>query len=194
MELKIEIDGKIMEATMKVVGDTMLVSPKEVEFDVSMFKDGDVITFGHHKDGGYSWTCILRGEIKITPDSIIIKDYCCINCDGCVYLKPDVSNIANYVRFATEEEKKELFDKLAEEGWEFDFEKKELIKLRWKPKVDETCFLPCFDFPKFIAKQWLWEINGFSTYHYNEGWVFRTKEECQEFCNRLNQAIEGVKP
>lgn len=194
MDLKIEIDGKIMEATMKVVGDTMLVSPKEVEFDVSMFKDGDVITFGHHKDGGYSWTCILRGEIKITPDKIIIKDYCCINCDGCVYLKPDVSNIANYVRFATEEEKKKLFDKLAEEGYEWKAETKELVKLKLKPMTGEWYYTPVICNTQFKVLKCEWSNDAMDVLYFGKGWVFRTKEDCQEFCNRLNQAIEGVKP
>lgn len=194
MELKIEIDGKIMEATMKVVGDTMVVSPKEVEFDVSMFKDGDVITFGHHKDGGYSWTCILRGEIKITPDNIIIKDYCCINCDGCVYLKPDVSNIANYVRFATEEEKKELFDKLAEEGYEWNPDIKELVKLKWKPMNGQSHYKPIICNASFKATMQVWTDEDIDVLYFDKGWVFKNKEECQEFCNRLNQAIEGVKP
>ena len=194
MDLKIEIDGKIMEATMKVVGDTMLVSPKEVEFDVSMFKDGDVITFGHHKDGGYSWTCILRGEIKITPDKIIIKDYCCINCDGCVYLKPDVSNIANYVRFATEEEKKELFDKLAEEGYEWNPDTKELVKLKWKPSMYDPYYIPFYETCEFIPMGTNWNGRNKDYIRYNKGLCFKTEEECQEFCNRLNQAIEGVKP
>ena len=27
-----------------------------------------------------------------------------------------------------------------------------------------------------------------------KGWVFKTKEECQVFCNRLNNAINSVKP
>ena len=26
------------------------------------------------------------------------------------------------------------------------------------------------------------------------GWVFKTEKECQEFCNRLNEAISSVKP
>ena len=33
MELKIEIDGKIMEAAIKVVDDTMVVSPKIEKYE-----------------------------------------------------------------------------------------------------------------------------------------------------------------
>ena len=144
-------------------------------------KDGDVVTT---KDGQHMF---------------INKKYLEEGC-GYAYIGWNFDNDTEFIegqwcysRFATEEEKKLLFDKLEEEGYEWDAEKKELVKIKWKPKVGETCFLPCFDFPKFIPKKRLWEINGFSTYHYNEGWVFKTKEECQEFCNRLNNAINSVK-
>ena len=34
----------------------------------------------------------------------------------------------------TEEEKKKIFDKLAEEGYEWKADTKELVTLKWKPK------------------------------------------------------------
>lgn len=65
---------------------------------------------------------------------------------------------------------------------------------KWIPKLNETIFVPHLEFAEFITKQWLWEINEYSSYHYDKGWVFPTKEECQSFCDKLNQAINQIKP
>ena len=191
MDVKIKQGSEMLDATIEMVDGVMVVSPKEVKFEP---KDGDVLTCGRDYEGGLSWTFILKGEIEHFHDDYkFAEEYVSLDSNDSFEIS-SYSDAIKWFRLATEEEKKKLFDKIAEEGFEWKPDTKELVKLKWKPKVDETCFLPCFDFPKFIAKQWLWEINGFSTYHYNEGWVFRTKEECQEFCNRLNDAINSVKP
>ena len=194
-ELKIKYKGKLINAIIEVVDGVMVVSPKEEKVDVAKFKDGDIITCGWD-DGSksYNWTGILRGEIEYISDNMFIGDYCSLDCEGEFLDHNSNSDSATWVRYATEEEKQKLFDKLKEEGLEWKPATKEIVKLEWKPKVDETIFAPHFDSPKFITKQWLWEINGFSTYHYDKGWVFRTEEECEEFCDRLNDAINSVKP
>jgi hypothetical protein len=101
----------------------------------------------------------------------------------------------NDLRLATEEEKKKLFDKLAEEGYEFDFEKKELVKLKWKPKEGEEFWFPLY----YASPSGLKPIKSMLNKErdkeiLDKGWVFKTKEECQGFCNRLNNAINSVKP
>ena len=99
------------------------------------------------------------------------------------------------IRPATEEEKKKLFDKLAEEGYEWDAEKKELVKLKWQPKEGEY-----FYFPICIVLTCIFTTNG-TMYNrgrdkslLDNGWCFKTAEECDQFCRQLNQAIKGVKP
>jgi hypothetical protein len=111
---------------------------------------------------------------------------------------PDGGHISyvSQLRPATEEEKQKIFDKLAEEGYEFDFEKKELVKLKWNPKVGDTYFRPDFNRCMFMCYEGKCR---YDTMRYikdcvEKGWVFKTKEECQGFCNRLNNAINSVKP
>lgn len=187
MEIKIKNNNEIIDATIEMVDGVMVVSPKEVKFEP---KDGDVLS--NYIRNQYQGTFILD-NVSDCGEAIF---HVCLDADG-KFITGNGGNYCGYIddcRPATEEEKKLLFDKLAEEGYEFDFEKKELVKLKWKPKEGETCFAPYFDFPKFITKQWLWEINGFSTDYYNKNWIFRTEQECQEFCDRLNEAINSVKP
>lgn len=200
MEVKIKTDNEMVDATIEMVDGVMVVSPIEVEeVDITQFKDGDIIACGWHTgDKSYSWVSILRGEIERITDNLFIKDYCTLNCDGSFYLENGESDSTTYVRYATEEEKKKLFDKLKEEGYEFDFEKKVLVKLKWKPKDHEKVYVAGFTF---------YNENSFCPFEdtvysgsaqwraaEKRGWYFQTEEECQEFCNRLNKSISSIKP
>lgn len=188
----------MLDATIEMIDGVMVVSPKK-ENNVAMFKTGDIITCGWEEDGeSCSWVSILDGRITEEYDgNYFMEDFCSLYLDerdDALIAENGNSDAATYVRYATEDEKEKLFKALAANGFEWDSEKKELVKLKWKPKVGEICFAPYFDFPKFITKQWLWEINGFSTDCYNKNWIFRTEQECQEFCDRLNESISSIKP
>lgn len=187
MELKIEIDGKIMEATMKVVGDTMVVSPKEVKFEP---KDGDVLSC-FFKDE-YQGIFIFEEESECGEAIFHVA----LDADG-KFIKGNGCSYFGYVynaRPATEEEKKKLFDKLAEEGYEWNPDTKELVKLKWKPSIYDPYYIPFYETCEFIPMGTNWNGRNKDNIRYNKGLCFKTEEDCQEFCNRLNQAIEGVKP
>ena len=178
MEVKIKQGNEMLDATIEMVDGVMVVSPKEVKFEP---KDGDVVTDG---DGSLF---IYKESLNGSNVYVIVKD-------NLVVFKPVYTY--NVYRFATEEEKKKLFDKLAEEGWEWKPATKELVKLRWKPKINELYYLPRFDLYaiRFLIDYTKWSDNDEDEDVYDNGWVFRTKKECQEFCNRLNDAINSVKP
>lgn len=185
MELKIEIDGKIMEAAMKVVGDTMVVSPKIEKYEP---KDGDVV----YVDTGNKNIIIYREQQNKVGRYVnyINEQHLYIDtCDFCGSIYDIIE-----IRPATEEEKKELFDKLAEEGYEWKAETKELVKLKWKPSMYDPYYIPFYETCEFIPMGTNWNGRNKDNIRYNKGLCFKTEEECQEFCNRLNQAIEGVKP
>lgn len=117
-----------------------------------------------------------------------------------IYDKTYISNLTDHlqgnqnIRLATEEEKQKLFDKLKEEGLEFDFEKKELVKLRWKPKHSEEYFYPFFDAFKFVTNSTEWDRETFDFKMLDMGWCFKTQEECEEFCKKLNDCISSINP
>ena len=184
MEVKIKQGNEMLDATIEMVDGVMVVSPKEVKFEPN---DGDIVV------------CESYGVLQL----FICKKYedeCCCYCH-CFY---DVSDSSIYFnesesycvdRYATEEEKKKLFDKLAEEGIEWKADTKELVTLNWKPKEGRV-----FWFPLYYASPSEFEpitslLNkGRDKAILDKGWCFKTKEECQEFCNRLNEAINSVKP
>lgn len=187
MEVKIKQGEKMLDATIEMVDGVMVVSPKE-KFEP---KDGDIV------------------YVKTNHENIIIykeqtnklgryvnyfnKQYLYIDtCDFC----GSYANIIE-IRPATEEEKKELFDKLAEEGYEWKPDTKELVKLKWKPKVGEIFYTIAGNTCSnniFFVESYKWVDDSRDNNLYYRRIVFKTKDECQEFCNRLNDAINSVKP
>ena len=134
MEVKIKRGSEMLDATIEMVDGVMVVSPKEVKFEP---KDGDVVSY---MNGDKATIYVFAGGYKyntsfyVAYSSLYNKVYKTLN--------GHLDRNRDDIRPATEEEKKKLFDKLAEEGYEFDFENKELIKLKWKPKEGEEYYTP----------------------------------------------------
>lgn len=191
MEIKIKNNNEYVPATLEVVDGVMIVSPVKGN-DISQFKDGDVVVYCYGEDA--TTIAVLQVEVDTISKYLFIKDYVSLDSVEGLLLDSNYTDAATDVRYATEEEKQKLFDALAKEGKTWDVVKKAVVELKWRPIIGETCFAPYFDYPEFITKQWLWEINWYSTEYYNKGWCFKTKEECEAFCKKLNQAIMEVDP
>ena len=189
MEVRIKQGKEMIDATIEMVDGVMVVSPKEVKFepkdgDVS-FHDGMIYIFKGVKPSSMLpgktaiiHHCYYDGEILQVKEGV-----------GCGYI--DCSQ-----RPATEEEKQKLFDKLAEEGYSWDAERKELVKLKWKPKVGDDFYYPFFEDFKAVVRRFIYSSDERldEDEDIKNGRVFKTEQECQEFCNRLNEAINQVKP
>ena len=185
MGVKIKNGEEMIDATIEMVDGVMVVSPKVEKFEP---KDGDILFIKSscdniiiYKESG----CGICRYVNFSNNRYLYTDDLIV-CD-----KDDVKEI----RPATEEEKQKLFDKLKEEGYEWDAEKKEVVKLKWKPKVGDTYYRPDFNRCMFMCYEGRCR---YDTMRYikdciEKGWCFKTKEECQEFCNRLNNAINQVK-
>lgn len=185
MEVKIKQGEEMLDATIEMVDGVMVVSPKEVKFKP---KDGDVCK---------STFCIYI--FKRVDNAKAVVYHCCLNVDQdelSVKQSIGVGYVDEYQRPATEEEKKKLFDKLAEEGWEWKADTKELVKLKWKPKKGEPYFSPIFSNIDFLFSTCGHTYTG----HFTDEMTikkmraFRTKDECQLFCDKLNQTIEEYEP
>jgi hypothetical protein len=145
-------------------------------------KDGDVVS-----SGAYIFVCkkhLSNDEILAYFGYDFYSDKIIVDSARTFY--------ADHI--ATEEEKKKLFDKLKEEGYEWDAEEKELVKLKWKPVLGEVYFRVEFVDHEFRYADWNWKNSTYEIEAYERGWCFKTKEECQVFCDKLNQAIKNVEP
>ena len=182
MEVKIKQGSEMLDATIEMVDGVMVVSPKEVKFEP---KDGDVVAC---EDYGCLELFIFKERIDETE--------CTCYCYYCEKGNRLFVDNDEYIvsRFATEEEKKKLFDKLAEEGWEWKAETKELIKLKWKPTYGTLYYRPGIRRAEINVISDGWADNDMDKSYYDKGWIFKTYKECDAFCDKLRQAIEGVKP
>ena len=181
MKVKIKNNEELIDATIEMVDGVMVVSPKEVKWEP---KDGDVVVCD---DGGI--------QIFICKENLgdSIYSYCMYNAeDNELTFYENIRYMIN--RPATEEEKQKLFDKLAEEGWEWDADKKQIVKLKWKPKRFEYYYAPFCNGVIFEPCEYQSVDTVFDNLRYDKSWVFKTIQECQAFCDRLNKAIEEVKP
>lgn len=185
MKVRIKQGEEMIDATIEMVDGVMVVSPKEVYEP----KDGDVVSI-FNKSYGVWMTAICR-EIHNERCSV----YCMIDAKDKLSVNLSKVSTSYGIIAATEEEKQKLFDKLAEEGLAWDAERKELVKLKWKPKENERYYYPANYGYGFVLADTCFNANFLNDVKRIEsGRYFKDKQECQEFCNRLNEAINSVKP
>lgn len=147
----------------------------QVEKPQPEFKDGDIVI----SDSGT--IVIVRGislTRKIYYHAYMRNEYIYINqVEGEFF-----SRISRIKRFATEEEKQQLFDALAKEGKAWDAEKKQIVDL--KPKCE---FKP---FDKVLGrneKDDVWEAELFSHYREESQYPFRCIGFSRKYCIPYNE-------
>ena len=162
----------------------------------AIYNDGDILSLGRDDSSKvlaiYKCACVNNRDFfvahAIKIGSLVLNE--CV--DACL----EQSICVDFARIANEDEKKELFDALEKSGYRWNAEKKAVVELKCKPNVGDD-----YHFPSFTEKDgftpcsnYSWCNSRFDKMLHNRGWVFRTKEECEAYCKKLNQAIEGVKP
>lgn len=188
MEVKIKQGDEMLDATIEMINGIMVVSPLVVNYKPNK---GEVVTITTTGNGSY--TCFYKefNTSGVYAYGGLNNLYNMLFEDGLVCIKDRLK----YIYPANEPERKRLFDKLADEGYEFDFEKKELVKIKWKPKYKEPYFAPHFSNIDFLFST----CSHIYTEHFSDELtfkqtsVFKTEQECQAFCDRLNEAINSVK-
>lgn len=100
------------------------------------------------------------------------------------------------VRSATPDEKQLFFDELSKAGYQWDEENRKVVKQRWKPGPRETYYRPLSTGPDpepYLTTAQAWMNYEIDKKAYEKDWVFQSKEECDAFCQKLNEAIQNVK-
>lgn len=101
----------------------------------------------------------------------------------------------NNCRPATSEEIDFLLKVLKDEGYSWDPIGCKPIKNKYAPEMGECYFSPIVDVaaePPFLVLRSEWRCLNYDMDLLKKGWVFRTEEEAQALCDKLNKAIEGV--
>lgn len=168
----------IPEGCKAVIKDGSVVFEKEQKF-----KDGDILAYKDSLSNTFPFI------YKDTDEAGFYIFYVGVDCSENIQLLDDADNRWGNapLRYATEEEKQLLFDKMKEQGLKWNAEEKRVEKIRWRAKRGEyyflfrsttlkvDCYTECFD-----------EIDA-NLYHSDN--YFRTNEQAEEAAKRVKEVL-----
>lgn len=176
----------IPEGCKAIVKDGSVVFEREEKTEVKEFKDGDVLV-DDFKSSYFPYKIILIYKGTKSVDGCY-EYYINRSQTGALSENSSCSNFSNSrVRHATEEEKKELFDLMKENGLQWNAEEKRVEKIRWRAEkgndyyfIDSFCYLRQ-DYENFQ----LMDDNIYNSYNY-----FRTEEQAEEAAKRVKETLK----
>ena len=173
----------IPEGCKAIVKDGSVVFEKEEK--VSNFKDGDILVAVVNKERRNAF--IYKG----TNAAGFHLYYAGINTFGDLLINnsPDGGNWGRcnqVLSHATEEEKQLLFDKMKEQGLQWNAEKKRVEKIRWRAKKGEYYYHINADGFASTIKHTDY-ITDY--YRYNFGNYFHTEEQTKEAARRVKETL-----
>lgn len=170
----------IPEGCKAVVKDGSVVFEKEQKF-----KDGDILA--HADYSNYPCPFIYKG----TDVRGLYQFYVGVNNVDEIYLSDDVEKRwgNGALRYATEEEKQLLFDKMKEQGLKWNAEEKKVEKARWRAKRGEHYSL--LDRITLKADCYIESFDEIDTKLYDSGNYFRTEEQAKEAAKRVKETLRN---
>lgn len=164
IELKAGDSLNIPEGCKAVIKDNVVVFEKE-------FEEGDVLHSIHNE--------VMLIFKKSTSDTRFSSHYDSIGAGG------DIWNIECF-RYATEEEKQTLFDKMKEQGFKWNAEEKKVEKIRWRAKEGYGYFYIDNQGLKIAKNE---ECKFVDADRFAFGNYFRTQEQAEEAARRIKEAL-----
>ena len=158
-----------------VIKDGSVVFEKEEKIEVQEFKDGDVLCGIYDDDD----TILIFKDVNKIGRDYFDSHY---NSDGV----DDKVWCSKSFRYATEEEKQLLFDKMEEQGLKWNAEEKRVEKIRWRAKkggyyyfIDVNLTVKSIDDTYSTFDNELWDAFNY----------FRTKEQAEEAERRVKEVL-----
>ena len=177
----------IPEGCKAVIKDNVIVFEREEKEEVREFKDGDVLTSKvdnklififkedelkqkENKNGYYVYHKANHIINVATKDSLLFCGY------------------KEEVRLATEEEKQLLFDKMKEQGLQWNAEKKRVEKYRWRANMNEYYYFvtPIGSTCMSVVKNGM-VLTSLERYDFFN--QFRTEEQAKEAARRVKETL-----
>ena len=180
----------IPEGCKAIVKDGSVVFEREEKTEVKEFKDGDVLV-DDFKSSYFPYKIILIYKGTKSVDGCY-EYYINRSQTGLLSENGSCSNFSNSrVRHAIEEEKKELFDLMKENGLQWNAEEKRVEKIRWRAEegkiyyyVNNEMYVSSTRSPK--VGEHLYDYEGRSFFSYN---YFRTIEQAKEAARRMKEVL-----
>ena len=161
----------IPEGCKAIVKDGSVVFEKEEKEKVQEFKEGDVLHSVYA-----DITLIFE---KYSTCYSFTSHYSTLNAAGFDWA-------VKSFRHATKEEKAELFDKMKEQGLQWNAEKKEVEKVRWRAKKGDRFY--CFD-TDFSVLDGLEEGSKLDDSSWRSYNYFRTAEQAEEAAKCVKETL-----
>ena len=177
MEIKLQCGDTITipKGCKAIVKDGSVVFEKEEKAEVQEFKDGDVLCGIYDDDD----TILIFKDVNKIGRDYFDSHY---NSDGV----DDKVWCSKSFRYATEEEKQLLFDKMEEQGLKWNAEEKQVEKIRWRAKkggyyyfIDVNLTVKSIDDTYSTFDNELWDAFNY----------FRTKEQAEEAERRVKEVL-----
>ena len=166
---------QIPEGCKAVIMDNVVVFEKEEKAEVQEFKDGDVLCGIYDDDD----TILIFKDVSKIGRDYFDSHY---NNDGV----DDKVWCSKSFRYATEEEKQQLFDKMKEQGLKWNAEEKRVEKIRWRAKKEDKYF----SFDSVLRVHHFVENNDtYDNAFYDALNYFRTKEQNEEAARRVKETL-----
>lgn len=170
----------IPEGCMAIVKDGSVVFEREEKF-----KDGDILAHADYLN--YPCPFIYKG----TDARGLYQFYVGVNSVDEIVLPDDVDKRwgEGALRYATDEEKQLLFDKMKEQGLRWNAEEKRVEKIRWRAEKDKKYFVSgssgnlgiCIE-NDCIVDDHLYEFGNY----------FRTKEQAKKAAEAVRETLRKL--
>lgn len=179
--MKVELQSgdtiAIPEGCKAVVKDGSVVFEREEQ----KFKDGDILALADYIN--YSCPFIYKG----TGIKGFHQFYVGVNCVGRIVISDGGKRWgAGTLRYATDEEKQLLFDKMKEQGLRWNAEEKRIEKIRWRAEKGEAYYRVDFVGNVFCEIDKRTSIDNvlYDTLNY-----FHTREQAEEAARRVKETL-----
>lgn len=164
--------------SIEQIGDTIVTTFEKEQ----VFKKGDFLVFDETN------LCFIFNNIIENKTNYFYGFYLDTKRvkDGC-FERWVLSN--KTLRLATDEEKQLLLDKMHENGYDWDAEKMEVVKYRWKPKEGDVYYFPQV-LSQDLYSSYTWHDDIFDKSKFKNGVVRKTKEEAIECAPKMLEAVK----
>lgn len=180
--MKVELQAgdtiTIPEGCKAIVKDGSVVFEKEQKF-----KDGDILAYKDSLSNTFPFI------YKDTDEAGFYIFYVGVDCSENIQLLDDADNRWGNapLRYATEEEKKLLFDKMKEQGLRWNAEEKIIERIRWRAKYNELYY---YLDSGLVISNTVEKDNDIDKYRYDALNYFRTEEQTEEALKRVKKTLK----
>ena len=185
MEIKLKLNGE--NVVLNISDVTVNGKPVDIETNEQLnapeFKDGD---FCYSKNGCVNYIFIFKSKrdsnesnyhvlFQLTNGALFkINNWCCSNVE--------------ITRLASNKEKELLLKALKENSLRWDEEAKEILDLKWKPKLGEKYF--SFDF-HMQPSCFVWSDTRNDEHCYLNNKCFKTFEEAEKYAKKIAEILKN---